>query len=235
MNLKNKKYLFFDLDGTLTPSRQKIKQEMSEILPKLGRTIIVVSGSKNSQIREQISDLSVYSLGQNGNQAMDTSGNLLWENILSVEEKRAVMDHIKLIRPKLTHAIPNEDDLIEDRGSQVSFSIYGHNAPPEEKRSCDGDFKKRRYLLSQYPFISDTMEVQIGGSTCLDYFKKGLNKGTNVKRLIDTMGWNKEECVYFGDALFPGGNDETVVGVIDTVEVTNEVDAVNKLRRYFLT
>lgn len=132
--MKPKKYLFFDLDGTLTPSRQKIREEMAKILPTLGRTIIVVSGSKNSQIRTQIGDLSVYSLGQNGNQAFDPYGNLLWENTLLTEDKRAVEKHIGLIRPKLTYAIPDENDLIEDRGSQISFSIYGHNAPPEEKR-----------------------------------------------------------------------------------------------------
>lgn len=79
------------------------------------------------------------------------------------------------------------------------------------------------------------MEVQIGGSTCLDYFKKGLNKGANVKKLIEALGWNKDECVYFGDALFPGGNDETVVGIIDTVKVADEVDTAAKLKEYFLT
>jgi hypothetical protein len=30
------------------------------------------------------------------------------------------------------------------------------------------------------------------------------------------MQWQKEDCLYIGDALFPGGNDETVVGVIPT-------------------
>lgn len=231
--MKHKKYLFFDLDGTLTPSRQQIKPEMVALLPELKRTIIVVSGSKNSQIKAQIGDIPVYSLGQNGNQALDLDENLLWENTLSSEEKQAVMGHISLIRPKLEHAIPDEDDLIEDRGSQISFSIYGHNAPPADKKACDGDFKKRIALLEQHPFLSDTMEVQMGGSTCLDYFKKGFNKGTNVKRLIETLNWPKEDCVYFGDALFPGGNDDTVVGVIDTIKVQDEDDTLLKLQGYF--
>lgn len=231
--MKHKKYLFFDLDGTLTPSRQKIRPEMAAFLPGIKRTIIVVSGSKNSQIKEQIGDIPVYSLGQNGNQALDLDENLLWENTLSPGEKQAVMKHISLIRPKLAHAIPDENDLIEDRGSQISFSIYGHNAPPEDKKKCDGDFRKRTALLRDNPFSSDTMEVQIGGSTCLDYFKKGFNKGVNVNRLIEMMGWRKEDCVYFGDALFPGGNDETVVGVIDTIKVSDETDTLNKLRQSF--
>lgn len=235
MKLKNKKYLFFDLDSTLTPSRQSIKPEMAELLPTLGRTIIVVSGSKNSQLRKQIGELSAYLLGQNGNQAIDPTGAILWENVLSPEEKILVQGHIDTLLPQLDYHIPDMNDLVEDRGSQISFSIYGHNAPPEEKKKCDGDFKRRKSLISAFPFVCDTMEVQIGGSTCFDYFKKGFNKGTNTKKLIKMMGWSKDECVYFGDALFPGGNDETVVGVIDTVEVTDEDDTLKKLKQFFLS
>lgn len=233
--MKQKTYLFFDLDGTLTPSRQRIKAEMAHLLPSLGRTVIVVSGSKNPQIRKQIGDLEVYSLGQNGNQSFDLKGHLLWENNLSPEEKNLVYAHIDLLRPFLKHHIPDPEDLIEDRGSQISFSVYGHNASPEEKKSCDGNFEKRRALLSQCPFFSDTMEVQMGGSTCLDYFKKGFHKGANIQRLIETTGWDKEKCVYFGDALFPGGNDATVLGVIDTIQVRNEDDTYQRLRQHFLS
>ena len=237
MNLKNKKHLFFDLDGTLAPSRQKIKPEITELLLNLGRTIIVVSGSENHKIRERVGNIDCFhfKLGQNGNQVLDSTNNLLWENLLSDEEQKLIHEHISRLRLAITHYIPNENDLIEDRGSQISFSIYGHNAPLEEKQACDADFTKRKILLEKIPFVSDTVDVKIGGTTCFDYFKKGLNKGTNTHRLIETMGWDKNECVYFGDALFPGGNDDSVVGIMDTVEVTDEEDTARKLREYFLT
>ena len=232
MNLEGKKYIFFDLDNTLTPSRQSIKSGMAEILPRLNRTIIVVSGSKNQQLRLQVGDLKFFSLGQNGNQAFDEEIKLLWENALSLSEKRIIHGHIDLLRPNLTHHIPDDQDLIEDRGSQISFSIYGHHASPEEKKACDGDFNKRRRLLAEYPLEHDEIEVQMGGSTCLDYFKKGSNKGSNIRRLIETHGWSPIDCVYFGDALFPGGNDESVIGVIDTVAVKDEDDTEYRLRSF---
>lgn len=235
--MKHKKYLFFDLDGTLAPSRQKIRPEITELLLDLDRTIIVVSGSENHKIKERVGnpDCFNFKLGQNGNQVLDSANNLLWENLLSDEEKSSIYEHIKQLKAAITHYIPDENDLIENRGSQISFSIYGHNAPLEEKQACDADFTKRKVLLEKVPYVSDAVEVKIGGTTCLDYFKKGLNKGTNIQRLIETTGWDKNECVYFGDALFPGGNDETVVGIIDTVKVTDEVDTAAKLKEYFLT
>jgi HAD superfamily hydrolase (TIGR01484 family) len=233
MDIKRKTRLFFDLDGTLTPSRQSIKPAMADFLRKLDHTIIIVSGSTNEQIRRQVGPLSYFSLGQNGNQAIDTGGRSMWDNSLDEQEKLEVWAHIEAIRPYINHAVPDEQDLIEDRGSQISFSIYGHHAPPEAKKACDGDFKKRRALLTNHPFVSVRMEVQIGGSTCLDYFKKGSNKGSNVRRLIEMNGWKPEDCVYFGDALFPGGNDETVVGTIDAIPVRDEDDTLDKLLSAF--
>ena len=44
------------------------------------------------------------------------------------------------------------------------------------------------------------------------------------------MKWNKDECVYYGDALIPGGNDESVIGVIETIPVVNHRDTYRKLQ-----
>jgi len=227
--MSNYKHLFFDLDNTLTPSRSAIQPHMLTRLNKLPQNIIIVSGSTNKQMRKQIGDLACYQLGQNGNDSVNPSGQRLWQHDLSVAEKSEISKHISKIRSLFTHTVPDENDLIEDRGSQVSFSIYGHNASPDEKRACDGDFKKRQALLKVCPFRSDSLEVQVGGSTCLDYFKKGYHKGNNVQKLIKLMKWSKDDCVYFGDALFPGGNDSSVIGIINTVTVTNEDDTYRRL------
>ncbi len=71
--------------------------------------------------------------------------------------------------------------------------------------------------------------MKIGGSTSLDYLHKDRHKGTNVQKLIDLMHWNKDECVYFGDGLYPGGNDEAVIGVIETIAVDDHLDCYKKL------
>jgi hypothetical protein len=84
-------------------------------------------------------------------------------------------------------------------------------------------------MLAEHPLISDTIEVKIAGTTCLDYFKKGRNKGYNVTRLCSFKSWNLDTCLYFGDALYPGGNDETVIGIIDTQSVLNPDDTYKLL------
>jgi HAD superfamily hydrolase (TIGR01484 family) len=224
------KHLFFDMDGTVTLSRSKIDKTMFDLLSAMPATIAITSGSHNLQMAFQTNDLSCIKMGQNGNHVIHPTLGELWNEPLSSEQKTEILEHIELVWSDCDHAVPDANDLIEDRGAQISLSIYGHHADPVSKRAYDGDFKKRIALLEQFPFISDTLEVKLGGSTCLDYFPKGKNKGFNINRLIIQLGWNKDECIFYGDALFPGGNDETVVGVIETISVTDPDDCHNKLK-----
>ncbi len=228
--MTHKKHFFFDMDGTVTPSRSKISTSMKELMSNFPYSIGIISGSHNEQMAFQMDGVPVIKMGQNGNHVIDIDGTELWFDKLSETEKAEIMQHANAVWAACDHNVPDPNDLFEDRGSQISLSIYGHHADPAAKKAFDGDFKKRRALLAEYPFVSDAVEVKLGGSTCLDYFKKGHNKGHNIDRIISEKGWNKDECVFFGDALFPGGNDESVIGVIDTIAVTSPEDTEERLR-----
>ncbi|MBX9765348.1 Cof-type HAD-IIB family hydrolase [Patescibacteria group bacterium] len=229
---QNYRHLFFDLDGTVTPSRSLIEPEMTEVLEKIlasGRDVIIVSGAEVKQARYQTNNLPFYYLGQNGNHAYDGKTEKdMWRELLTQSEKDEVYAHIASI-PR-TWEVANEKDLIEDRNSQISYSLLGHHADKAKKSAFDPKGEFRQELLQKYPFVSNTMQVVIGGTTCFDYIKKGFHKGRNVTKLIQEMGWKKEECVYTGDALYAGGNDETVLGVIDTVQIANPAETLTFVR-----
>jgi len=227
------KHLFFDMDGTVTPSRSKIDQKMKELLSSLPATIAVISGSHNEQMDFQVDGLPIIRMGQNGNHVIHPELGELWNDPLTSEQKAEIMAHAEKVWAACDQNVPDKNDIFEDRGAQISMSLYGHHADPVLKKAFDGDFKKRKALLEQFPFVSDNLEVKLGGSTCLDYFPKGKNKGFNIDRLITQLSWDKNECIFFGDALFPGGNDETVVGVIKTVQVSDPDDCYKKLTGLF--
>jgi phosphomannomutase len=227
-------HLFFDMDGTVTPSRSKISPEMKDLLSSVPATVAIISGSHNEQMNFQVDGLPVIRMGQNGNHVIHPELGELWNEPLTEDQKAEIMRHAHTVWEACTHEVPDENDLFEDRGAQISLSLFGHHADPVAKKAFDGDFKKRKALLEQFPFESEGLEVKLGGSTCLDYFPKGKNKGYNINRLIETLQWDKDECLFFGDALFPGGNDETVVGVIETVSVESPEDCYKKLKALFL-
>lgn len=226
MNPSNYRHVFFDLDGTLTRSRTTITEEMKQTLQKLmasGRDVIIVSGAQKSRLDKQSDHFPCVYLAQNGNHAYDLrDGSDIWRDELSPAEKNEIMAHIRSI-PR-TWPVKDENDLIEDRGSQISYSLIGHHEDIGKKEAFDPGGTRRVALLAQHPLTSDAVEVKIGGTTTFDYFKKGKNKGYNVARYIEMHQWKKEECVYVGDALFPGGNDEAVVGVIAVKQVSGPDD-----------
>ncbi len=217
------------MDGTVTRSRTPVTEEMRSILNDLAQDIIVISGQSSEAIQTQLAGVDCFVMGQNGNQVWHGT-DMLWNDLLTDQERTEIMRHIGSL-PR-TWDVPDQNDLIEDRGCQITYSLYGMHAPVADKERFDPDQKKRRDLLAQYPLISDTVDVKIAGTTGLDYFKKGRNKGYNVARFIEHMHWNKDECLYFGDMLFPGGNDESVIGVIATQEVSSPEDTLAQLQEF---
>jgi len=223
------KHLFFDMDKTIAPPRQPILPEMHQLLTSLTEDIAIVSGQLCEKIKWQSGELKAYYLGQNGNHAVDSNGQELWHTPLTEAERAEILAHVQILKDDLPVQPPEEFNPVEDRGAQITFSPTGNTAPVEIKKVYDPDASKRLTMLKKHPFESETIMAVIGGSTSIDYVPKTRHKGTNVQKLIDLMGWDTKECVYFGDGLYPGGNDEFVIGVIDTILVTDEVDCYNKL------
>lgn len=221
------KHFFFDLDNTLTRSRSHIEPAHASILAKLAdrADVIVVTGSQASQTQKQLNpELSgrYFILAQNGNQAIHRDGSVLWERRPTPEQKAVITSLIDKMVSHLALTVTDATDLIEDRGCSIAYSTIGHHEEVSKKEAYDPDHSKRRALLDHFKSDVEALraqhniEVRTGGTTCLDFFEAGKHKGYNVGEFLSAMKWQKEDCLYIGDALFPGGNDETVVGVIPT-------------------
>lgn len=223
------KHVFFDLDNTLMLSRTVMAPEHQSLFRKLcdEKDVIVVSGAQASQIKAQIPDsigAQFYILAQTGNQALGKDGAKLWEEAFSKEQTDTAISFIDAIKTELNLVVKDPNDLIELRGSQISYSPIGHHEQLEKKYAFDPDQSMRRGVIAKHAGEVEKLhavgiDVVPGGTTCFDFFLAGKNKGYNVARLIEREEWNKEDTVYVGDALFPGGNDETVVGVVPTQAV----------------
>ena len=208
---------------------------MYELLTSLPHDIIIVSGQRTDKIAWQSNELPAIRLGQNGNHAVALDSTELWYTPLTESERAAIMDHIDQLIALLPEPPKPEYTPIEDRGGQITFSPIGNTAPVARKRTYDPDRSKRDALLAAAPFAVDGLTVKIGGSTSLDYIHKDRHKGTNVQRLLEHYGWDPHECVYIGDGLYPGGNDEAVIGIIDTIPVTDHLDTYRILQERFKT
>lgn len=228
------KHFFFDLDNTLTRSRTLMPTPHQEIFRNLCavKDVVVVTGGQISQIRKQIPpsfDGNYFALSQSGNHAVGKNGEILWSESFTPEQKMAILSFIKVVHDEAALPVVNEDDLVEDRGSQISYSLLGHHEDTAKKEAFDPDAKKRLHILAQHKAEVEKLrsagaDVRPGGTTTFDFTIAGKDKGFNILRLMAHEGWKKEDCLYIGDALFPGGNDETVIGVIPTHAVNDPDD-----------
>lgn len=232
------KHIFFDLDSTLTPSRAEILPDHKPLFERLcqSKDVSVVSGGMMEQFKKQLPIEQkglYYVLSQQGNYALDKNGAVLWQERVTSEQEEVArnvaaifIEAFQKIRP--TH-ITDMNDTFENRGSLLAISVVGFHAPNEIKYAADPDQSIRRQLIADHPGEVEQLrkvglQIMPAGTTTFDIILEGKHKGYNITRFIEKMGWNKDDCLYIGDALFPGGNDETVIGVIAThpVEDQNE-------------
>ena len=97
-------------------------------------------------------------------------------------------------------------DLIEDRGSQITFSALGQEAPLAEKAKWDPDFAKRQKIEAILePMISASPSI-LGGATSIHVTRPGIDKAYGIMKLKETLGVPIADMIFVGDAIFPGGN-----------------------------
>lgn len=233
--MRKYKHFIFDLDGTMCISRENISLDMHAtitMLRSMGHTVTIVSGAEVERIKKQIGELEVdYMLGQCGTESP------FWKKKMSERDEVEVRRHIQKIQNRLFEYDwgkgPSDERFVENRGSQITFSLTGFDCDSKIKKEFDPTTSRRRQIMKEIPFISLSMECKVAGNTSLDYTHKDYTKGKNIARLIRNRDWYTHDCIYFGDRFYEGGNDETVKGVVvDCVVVAGPADLISKLKEY---
>ena len=215
-----KKLIVFDLDGTLAPSKSSLDPQTAGLLRDLLDIIkvAVISGGAWTQFEMQLlTDLPKNSLLANLS-LLPTCGtkffqyNGTWEELysedLTAAEKRKIRDSLDRAAGEAgDRAKKVWGEVIEDRGSQVTYSALGQQAPLAEKEEWDPDFAKRKKITAILETLIPEFSIRIGGATSIDVTKPGIDKAYGIGKLRDTLHLSFKEMIYIGDALFPGGND----------------------------
>lgn len=212
----------FDLDGTLTPSKSPLETEMAELLSKLlaKRKVAVISGCGYMQFETQFMKSWPKSTENFVNLfLLPTSGTQLyvWRGVwceqyaehLTSKQKEKVMTALNEALKSSGYNKPEKvyGQIIEDRGSQITFSALGQNAPLILKSAWDPGRKNREVIVKLLEKKLPEFDIRIGGTTSIDITKRGVNKAYGIRRLEDFLNITADKILFVGDALFPGGND----------------------------
>jgi phosphomannomutase len=215
-----KKLVIFDLDGTLAESKAAIDDEMVKLLDALidVTRVAIISGGDWPQFEKQVlSNLTNKKAFENLS-ILPTCGTKFyqyksgWKKLYSedftLEEKKKIINCLTLaveeqgFTPEKTWG-----EQIEDRGSQITYSALGQQAPLSAKKSWDPGFAKRKKIQKALAVTIPEFSVNLGGTTSVDITKPGIDKAYGIRKLREVLNVKKKEMLFLGDAIFPGGND----------------------------
>ena len=229
-----KDLIAFDLDGTLAESKQPLGEPMGDALARLLQVahVAVISGGDWPQFDKQVASRLPERADRSRLWLMPTTGTKLYTHregrwapvyaeLFEEAQKQAILAAFDASL-EATGFVPEEvwGERIEDRGSQITFSALGQQAPIHAKEIWDPDFAKRKVIQANLRQRLPGLSINMGGATSIDITREGVDKAYGLKKLRDASGIALEAMMFIGDAIFPGGNDYPAKELgLDTVRV----------------
>ena len=222
----------FDLDDTLAPSKSAMPPAMATALRRLLDVVpvCIISGGQMGQFRDQVlahldadaDELSrlhlmptcgtrYYTYDPSHAESDEDAWTLVYANDLTPEQIRTGFEIVEAQARRLgLWEDKTWGEILEDRGSQITFSALGQEAPLDAKRAWDPTGEKKAALRDAVAPLLPDLEVRSGGSTSVDITLKGVDKAYGMRRLAKVTGIALEEMIFVGDRLDPEGNDYPV-------------------------
>ncbi|AAS51009.1 ABR236Wp [Eremothecium gossypii ATCC 10895] len=237
--------VLFDVDGTLTPARLTISDEVKFVLQALREKVVIgfVGGSDLSKQVEQLGATVLadfdYCFSENGLTAYRLGTELASQSFIDwigeEEYNRFVVFVLKYLS---SIELPKRrGTFLEFRNGMVNISPIGRNASVQERNEFEA-YDKEHQVRAKFvqalkkEFSHLDLTYSIGGQISFDVFPTGWDK-TYCLRHVESE--NFKEIHFFGDKTFEGGNDWEIYNDPRTIghSVRSPEDTVRILRELF--
>ena len=235
------KVIIMDVDGTLTNGKKVVTPKTKEALLKAeeaGAILILASGRPTTGLMDLARELKMDQhhgllVSYNGSKVNDCETmETLFNQALSVEEGKAVLEHMKKfdrVRPMIDKGeymyVNNVYDnwitwkgkpfdviQYESRGGKFKLCEMDDLAAfvdfPLNKilTTSDPEYLQEHYKEMMEPF-KDTLSCMFTGDFYFEFTAQGIDKAKALDTVLIPMGYKKEEMIAFGD----GHNDASMV------------------------
>jgi phosphomannomutase len=196
----------FDVDGTLTPSRQGMNADFQRWFLEFcyDNSVYLVTGSDHPKTIEQLGK----SVCESVQRVYNCSGNDVWEaevNTRTTNWNLPEVAHGWLSEQLSESAFSLRTGLhFEHRPGMVNFSIVGRNANKEQRKmyvDWDTKYNERDLIAHNFNLVFPELEARPGGETGIDIAPRGADKSQILADFDDDF------IVFFGDRMDEGGND----------------------------
>ena len=227
----------FDVDGTLTPSRGVIDNDFRTWFmtymddPEI--EVYLATGSDRPKTVEQLGEYFM----KLPVRTYHCSGNDVWEGDKQIRSHDWTPDKdvIDYLNNKLDESLypTRTGNHIEIRTGVLNFSVVGRGASQVQRASYvdwDSKYNERCYIALEFHKRFPELEAHVGGETGLDIHPIGYDKSQ-----IACDFSSDDQLIFFGDAIYNGGNDYHLARSIDQLggtvySVANWQQTWNKLK-----
>ena len=209
------KKFIFDVDGTLTPSRQRIDEEFLSFFFRFtfDNDVYLVTGSDRAKTLDQVTP----ELYDNCERVYNCSGSDVYEGDTNVyrSEWELPWDVERFLFDELDYSqFPiRNGNHIERRPGGVNFSILGRDKDPflgrAEYMRWDKDTDERAVIADRLRSNFPGLSVALGGQTGIDIGPYGSDK-SQILRDFD----ESDDIHFFGDRMEKGGNDYSLAEAV---------------------
>lgn len=232
-DLRAKKLVVFDFDGTLAESKSEMDPEMARLLAELLTTkkVAIIGGGKYPLLKklfirklqgpkELLKNMGLFPTTATAFYRYDRGWKKVYDLQLTKPERASIRKAFKEAFKEIGYIHPRKTygKVIEDRGTQVTFSALGQEVVAMlgqrgvvlkdewRKRNTSVKMKLARAVQKRVP----KLEVRAAGFTSIDVTRKGIDKAYGIKQIEKHLRIPKKDMLFIGDALFSGGNDYAV-------------------------
>lgn len=227
----------FDVDGTLTPSRQSMPEEFRNWFLQFVRNneVHLVTGSDYPKTLEQVGPEILAAVTTSFN----CIGNSVWKQGVEVHRKpfELPVEALTFLENWLENSqyAHRWGQHIEFRPGMVNFSVVGRGASMPQRAhyyEWDKEQQERVAIARAFEAAFPQLACQIAGETGVDIFPVGRDKSQVLSSISLPVA-------FFGDRVEKGGNDHSVATAANALGdgsrahgVTGWQDTWNLLKMY---
>lgn len=196
----------FDIDGTITPSRNIIDPEFRDWFLKFQKShdVYLVTGSDYPKTLEQVGE----DICNNSKLLFNCCGNEVRKGneLLYLSDWKGTPELISVLEQELENSeFPTKTGRhIEVRTGLINFSVVGRNADRQQRQdyvNFDKINSERENIANKLTARFSDIEFAIAGETGIDIYPVGKDKS-------QALTWVEADVTrFFGDMIVLGGND----------------------------
>lgn len=236
------KLIAFDLDGTLTESKQLLDDKAARFIVRLAHDydIAIITGGTMRQIETQILEripdwvqTKLHLMSCSG-ATYESQGTLMYKKEIPVIQREVIKSIVKATAQSLGLWEDNPaGEIIEDRKAQITFSALGQKAKLEDKSTWDPRGTKRKEMIVALNKALPDYSIRLGGTSSIDISLLGVDKEFALKELMRYRKLNASEILYVGDKFRPGENDyPALVAGVTCLRVVQPQDTIERVEKF---